>query len=109
MFDEDFDYITPDYDNEYEEPESWTLISALDRVLSVVLEERLSNNFWEKAKNPIDRHKTWKNSNLVLLEKNFHLLLMICILSRLPQPKESHHHIYMQNSISFVHIYQANI
>lgn len=54
MFDEDFDYITPDYDNEYEEPESWTLISALDRVLSVVLEERLSNNFWEKAKNPID-------------------------------------------------------
>ncbi len=54
MFDNDFDYITPDYDNEYKEPETWTLISALDRVLSVVLEERLSKKFWEKAKNPLD-------------------------------------------------------
>ena len=54
MFDDDFDYITPDYDNEYEEPDTWTIISALDRVLSVVLEERLSKTFWEKAKNPID-------------------------------------------------------
>jgi len=54
MFDDDFDYITPDFDNEYEEPDTWTLISALDRVLSVVLEERLSKTFWEKAKNPID-------------------------------------------------------
>ena len=54
MFDDDFDYITPDFDNEYEEPDTWTFISALDRVLSVVLEERLSKKFWEKAKNPID-------------------------------------------------------
>ena len=54
MFDDDFDYITPDFDNEYEEPDTWTIISALDRVLSVVLEERLSIKFWEKAKNPID-------------------------------------------------------
>lgn len=54
MFDDDFDYITPDIDNEYEEPDTWTITSALDRVLSVVLEERLSKKFWEKAKNPID-------------------------------------------------------
>ena len=54
MFDDDFDYITPNFDEEYEEPDTWTLISALDRVLSVVLEERLSKKFWEKAKNPID-------------------------------------------------------
>ncbi len=54
MFDDDFDYITPDYDNEYEEPKTWTLISALDRVLGVVLEEHLTKQFWEKAKNPID-------------------------------------------------------
>ncbi len=54
MFDDDFDYITPEIDNEYEEPDTWTIISALDRVLSVVLEERLSKKFWEKAKNPID-------------------------------------------------------
>ncbi|MBR6981292.1 MAG: AAA family ATPase [Prevotella sp.] len=54
MFDDDFDYITPDIDNEYEKPDTWTIISALDRVLSVVLEERLSKKFWKKAKNPID-------------------------------------------------------
>lgn len=54
MFDDDFDYITPVIDNEYEEPDTWTIISALDRVLSVVIEERLSKKFWEKAKNPIE-------------------------------------------------------
>ena len=41
MINDDFDYITPDYDNEYEEPDTWTIISVLDRVLSVVLEESL--------------------------------------------------------------------
>ena len=54
MLDDDFNYIAPDYDEDYEEPETWTLISALDRVLNEVLESRLSKKFWEKCKNPID-------------------------------------------------------
>ena len=54
MFDEDFDYIATDYDEEYEEPETWTLISALDRVLNEVLKLRLTKKFWKKCKNPID-------------------------------------------------------
>ena len=54
MFDEDFDYITFENDNEYEEPDTWTLISALDRVLYEVLDSRLSKQFFEKCKNPID-------------------------------------------------------
>lgn len=54
MLDDEFDYISPDFDDEYEEPETWTLISALDRVLNEALESRLSKKFWEKCKNPID-------------------------------------------------------
>ena len=54
MLDDEFDYISPDFDDEYEEPETWTLISALDRVLNEALESRLSKQFWEKCKNPID-------------------------------------------------------
>ena len=53
MFDEDFDYITPNFDNDYEEPDTWTLLSALDRVLNVMLEEHLSQKFWDKCENPI--------------------------------------------------------
>ena len=53
MFEEDFDYITPNFDNEYKEPDTWTLLSALDRVLNVMLEEHLSQKFWDKCENPI--------------------------------------------------------
>ena len=54
MFDDEFDYIAPDYNDEYEEPETWTLVSALDRVLNEVIGSNLSKKFWEDCKNPLD-------------------------------------------------------
>ena len=54
MFDDDFDYINHNFDEDYVEPESWTLISALDRVLNVVIDSKLSKKFWNKCKNPLD-------------------------------------------------------
>ena len=54
MFDEDFDYIAPDYNEEYEEPETWTLISALDRVLNEAIGSNLSKKFWNDCKNPLE-------------------------------------------------------
>ena len=53
MFDDEFDYISPDYDDEYEEPETWTLISALDRVLNEAIGSNLSKKFWNDCKNPL--------------------------------------------------------
>ena len=54
MVDNNFDYNTPNYNEEYEEPETWTLISAFDWVLNEVTDSHLSKEFWEKCKNPID-------------------------------------------------------
>jgi hypothetical protein len=54
MVDDNFDYTTPNYNEAYEEPETWTLISAFDRVLNEVSGSQLSKEFWEKCKNPID-------------------------------------------------------
>ena len=47
VFDNEFDYIAPDYNEEYEEPEIWTLVSALDRVLNEVIGYNLSKKTWE--------------------------------------------------------------
>jgi len=54
MIDDNFDYITPDYNEACEEPETWTLISAFERVLDEVAGSHLSKEFWEKCQNPID-------------------------------------------------------
>ena len=43
---DDFDYIALDYDNEYEEPENWTLISALDKFYKAI-----ENEFEENGTN----------------------------------------------------------
>ena len=48
---EDFD--TNDQDATYVEPESWTIITALDRVLSLAKGSQLSDEFFEKCKNPL--------------------------------------------------------
>lgn len=55
---EELDDITlfddPMEGDEYKEPEKWTLISALDRVLDQSKESELSESFWRTVKNPID-------------------------------------------------------
>ena len=38
----------------YTEPETWTIISALDRVLDVAQDSALSEDFWDSCKNPLD-------------------------------------------------------
>lgn len=40
-------------ENAYQEPKNWTLVSALDRVLSLARDSELSEAFWEEASNPI--------------------------------------------------------
>lgn len=45
MFDEN--------EKEYKEPETWTMITALDRVLSQAHNLRLSDEFWESVRNPV--------------------------------------------------------
>lgn len=39
---------------EYKEPETWTLITALDRVLDVARVSQLSDAFWKKVQNPVN-------------------------------------------------------
>ncbi len=39
--------------DEYQEPASWTIISALDRVLNAAQDSELSDAYWEKCKNPL--------------------------------------------------------
>ena len=38
---------------EYKEPDNWTIITALNRVLDVAEDSQLSDEFWEVCKNPI--------------------------------------------------------
>lgn len=42
------------YEDDYKEPETWTLITALDRVLNLAKESELKEEFWESCKNPIN-------------------------------------------------------
>ena len=39
--------------NQYVEPDTWTIITALDRILDQAEDSRLSPEFWETCKNPI--------------------------------------------------------
>lgn len=41
-------------DDNFQEPEQWTIISALNRVLALAKDSGLSDSFWEMCKNPID-------------------------------------------------------
>lgn len=40
-------------EEDYREPETWTIITALNRVLELAEDSRLSETFWESCKNPI--------------------------------------------------------
>ena len=39
--------------DDYKEPDSWTIITALNRVLDVAQDSQLSDEFWESVKNPL--------------------------------------------------------
>ena len=38
---------------EFKEPETWTIITALNRVLDVAEDSQLSEEYWEVCKNPL--------------------------------------------------------
>ena len=38
---------------EFKEPDEWTIIAALNRVLEVAEDSQLSDEFWETIKNPL--------------------------------------------------------
>ena len=42
------------FEDDYKEPETWTLITALDRVLDQAKDSELKEEFWESCKNPIN-------------------------------------------------------
>ena len=42
------------FEDDYKEPETWTLITALDRVLNLAKDLELKEEFWESCKNPIN-------------------------------------------------------
>ena len=39
--------------DEFKEPDTWTIITALDRVLDMAEDSQLSDDFWESVKNPL--------------------------------------------------------
>ena len=52
---DNFDNLEIDYPEiEFEEPKSWTIITALDRVLELAKDSELSPSFWESCKNPLE-------------------------------------------------------
>ncbi len=44
--------VFQDEKEEYKEPDTWTIITALDRVLDLAEDSHLSDEFWEAVKNP---------------------------------------------------------
>lgn len=65
MFDEN--------EKEYKEPETWTMITALDRVLSQAHNSRLSDEFWESVRNPV----SYLTENLELTRMQVVFLAML--------------------------------
>ena len=53
LFDEDDDFAIEVEEEEYKEPDEWSIITALDRVLNKARGSELSKEFWETCKNPI--------------------------------------------------------
>ena len=45
--------IPCDGKDEFKEPETWAIITALDRILDMAEGSQLSDKFWESVKNPL--------------------------------------------------------
>lgn len=69
MFDEN--------EKEYKEPETWTMITALDRVLSQAHNSRLSDEFWESVRNPVRNPVSYLTENLELTRIQVVFLAML--------------------------------
>ena len=39
---------------EFKEPETWTIVSALNQILEQAEDSKLSDGFWESCKNPLE-------------------------------------------------------
>ena len=45
--------LTGEIMDEFKEPDTWTIITALDRILDMAQDSQLSDEFWESVKNPL--------------------------------------------------------
>ena len=50
---ENRDLYSIDSMDEFKEPDTWTIITALDRILDMAQDSQLSDEFWESVKNPL--------------------------------------------------------
>ena len=46
-------HMMVDEESEYKEPDTWTIITALNRVLDQSRDSELTDEFWESVKNPL--------------------------------------------------------
>ena len=46
-------HMMVDEESEYKEPDTWTIITALNRVLDLSRDSELTDEFWESVKNPL--------------------------------------------------------
>ena len=49
----DYELFSDEKKEEFKEPDTWTIITALDRVLDAADNSQLSDEFWESVKNPL--------------------------------------------------------
>ena len=59
--------------DEFKEPDTWTIITALDRILDTAQDSQLSEEFWESVKNPL----AFRNKELGLTNVQIVALAML--------------------------------
>ncbi len=67
---ENRDLYSIDSMDEFKEPDTWTIITALDRILDMAQDSQLSDEFWESVKNPLaflNRELGFTNIQIVAL------------------------------------------
>ena len=65
--------LATDIVDEFKEPDTWTIITALDRVLDMAQDSQLSDAFWASVKNPL----TFLNNELGLTNIQIVVLAML--------------------------------
>ena len=50
---ESLEFSPNEMKDDFKEPETWTIITALDRILDKAEDSRLSDEFWASVKNPL--------------------------------------------------------
>ena len=65
-----------EYTDDFKEPDTWTIITALDRILAMAQDSQLSDEFWESVKNPL----AFLSKELELTDEAFYIAETISVL-----------------------------